>query len=85
VDSARVATAALKHCASCEELAHVAPYIAHLDVTATGCDDARFNARCQGQLGAISSAKEARLALATFALLPGSKLQLMTIEAVLKR
>jgi hypothetical protein len=65
--------------------AGVAPYIAMLDVTASGCADARFNARYQGSLGAIASAREARFNLSAVATGPGQPMRIMSVAAVLTR
>lgn len=63
----------------------IAPYVAQLDVTLSACKDRRFDGRYQGHLNSNAAAKEARFTLSTFAMLPGSRSQFVTIEAVLKR
>ena len=68
---------------------NIAPYMAKLDVSLTGCTDERFNTRYDGNLAVIDSAKEAKLRLVGLAFrpaVPGTvKLQQVSIDAVLKR
>ncbi|MEO8924641.1 MAG: hypothetical protein ABI330_17745 [Caldimonas sp.] len=69
--------------------AHIAPYLATLDVSLKGCRDDRFNARYSGQFGAILSAKEVRMHLVALVSKPSAsltaKMQQVSVEAVLKR
>jgi hypothetical protein len=63
----------------------VAPTAASIDVTVSGCRDARFNARYAGQLNASAASKDARLSLQAVSSAPAGKLTQASIEAVLRR
>ena len=64
----------------------VAAYMANLDVSLKGCRDARLNARYSGTLISNSSTKEAKLSLHAIATqMPSLKMQVASLEAVLKR
>jgi len=63
-----------------------APSGASLDVTVSGCRDARFNARYTGQLNASAASKEARLTLQAVSQPPqAGKATQASLEAVLRR
>ncbi len=60
--------------------------MASLDVSIKGCRDARLNARYSGTLISNSSTKEAKLSLHSIATqMPSLKMQVASLEAVLKR
>lgn len=60
--------------------------LANVDVSLKGCRDARFNTRYSGMLASIPSAKEAKLTLHSISTqLPSRKIQVASLEAVLKR
>jgi hypothetical protein len=64
----------------------VAPNMANIDVSMKGCRDARFNARYTGMLASVPSAKEAKLTLNSITTqMPSRKMQVASLEAVLKR
>jgi hypothetical protein len=60
--------------------------MASVDVSLKGCRDVRFNARYNGMLSSIPSAKEAKLTLNSITTqMPSRKMQVASLEAVLKR
>jgi hypothetical protein len=64
----------------------ISPNMANVDVSLSGCRDARFDSRYSGMLVSNASAKEARLTLNSLTTqLPSQKFQIATLEAVLKR
>jgi hypothetical protein len=58
---------------------------ASVDVTLTGCQDARFNTRMRGHLFVHSGPKEARLNLRAHSMLPTRAMRQLSLDAVLRR
>lgn len=63
----------------------VAPTLANVDVTLTGCADSRFNTRMSGTLAVHAGVKETKLYLANVGYTRTMAVQQLTLDAVLRR
>jgi hypothetical protein len=63
----------------------VTPANASIDVTVSGCTDARFNTRYSGHLLVNGAAKQAKLNLSAVAMMLGRGATQATVDAVLRR